>query len=508
VGIDVDPWKVALAEGLDAALHRTDDVVGHTLALSNGRGADAVIVTATSTNHDPLVLAGEIARDRAHVVIVGAVPIDVPRSPYYEKELDVRLSRSYGPGRYDRAYEERGIDYPAGYVRWTENRNMQAFLQAVQAKQVSLDKLVTHRFAIDDAPRAYDLLESTEPYLGVVLHYDADAPVAKSVLVAPRTSRGRANLGLIGAGSFAGGKLLPILKSLHGVAFAKVATASGLSAKDVARRHGFAAAVGSADEILDDDAIDTVVIATRHDSHAELAERALARGKAVLVEKPLATTREQLERVMAVATRNPALAVGFNRRFSPHVDHLRAAFALVPGALAIQIRVNAGAASPDSWAHDDGGRLLGEGCHFIDLAHAIAGAPITRVHAVAIGHPDPDARLRDNAAITLGFANGGIATILYTAKGDAGSGKERVEVFGGGISATIDDFTTTTIVRNGRSERYKTAQDKGHRAELVRFIEMATAGARPPIALAELRLSSVAALAVLESLDTGNAIEL
>jgi predicted dehydrogenase len=384
---------------------------------------------------------------------------------------------------------------------------MQAFLHALAAKQVTLDKLVTHRFVIDDAPRAYDLLESTERYLGVVLQYAEDAPIATSVPVA-RGARGRANLGLIGAGSFAGSKLLPILKSLHGVAFAKVATASGLTAKDVAARHGFATAVGSADDILDDEAIDTVVIATRHDTHAELAARALERGKAVFVEKPLAVTREQLARVMTAAAHGAGLAVGFNRRFSPHTDHVRAAFAGVPGALAIQIRVNAGAAAPESWAHDDGGRLLGEGCHFIDLAHAIAGTPIVRVHAVAIAQPDPGARLRDNAAITLAFANGSIATILYTAKGDPSSGKERVEVFGGGISATIDDFTTTTLVSNGRTERYKTKQDKGHRAEIVKFIEMATAGAPPPIALDELRVSSLAAIAVLESLETGLAIDL
>lgn len=510
VGVDVDPWKVELARGIELAVGRDDDVVAKTFALTDGRGVDAVIITAAAPNNDPVVLAGELARDRAHVVVVGDVPIDVPRTPYYEKELDVRLSRSYGPGRYDRSYEEHGVAYPIGYVRWTENRNMQAFLRALEAKQVSLAHLITHRVPLADAERAYDLIASDEQFLGVVLSYpDTVAPSAPIPTPGKHGKRAAANIGFIGAGSFAGGTLIPTLKAMAGVSLAKVCTASGLSARDIAIRYGFAYSVAEPDEILDDDAINAVVIATRHESHAELATRALARGKAVFVEKPLALNREQVADVFAAAAANPTLTVGFNRRFSPHTEHVRRAFAACAGGLVINIRVNAGPIAADSWIHDPdigGGRILGEACHFIDLAQALAGATIERVYAAALGLPDPDSRLRDNACITLELAGGAVATILYTSKGDVALGKERIEVFGGGISAVIDDFVTTTVVRRGRTEQFKTKQDKGHREELARFVAMVTTGGPPPIPLDQLRASSLATVAAVESLSVGAAI--
>jgi predicted dehydrogenase/threonine dehydrogenase-like Zn-dependent dehydrogenase len=516
VGVDVDPWKVELARdhGADLALVRTDDVVGKTFALTDGRGADAIIITAAAPDNDPVVLAGDLARDRAHVVIVGAVPLDVPRSPFYEKEIDVRLSRSYGPGRYDRAYEEKGVDYPVGYVRWTENRNMQAFLHALAAKQLQLGTLITHRVPLADATRAYDLVagEIQERFLGVVLTYSEEQtpprPIPTPGIVAKPA---RANVGFIGAGSFAGGTLIPILKAMPQVSLAKVCTASGLSARDTAIRHGFAASCGDPSEILDDDSINVVFVATRHDSHAELAARALARGKTVFVEKPLALTRDQLDGVMRAAEANPALTVGFNRRFSPHTEHVRRMFANCGGALVIDIRVNAGPIPSDSWIHDPaagGGRLLGEVCHFVDLAHALAGSPIKRVHAAALGLPDPASRLRDNVSITLEHESGSLSTIVYTSKGDMALGKERIEVFGGGISAVIDDFVTTTVVRRGKIDRFKTTQDKGHKEELARFVRMTTSGAPAPIELAALWSSSLATIAATEALDAGAPIAL
>jgi polar amino acid transport system substrate-binding protein len=514
IGVDLDPWKVELARehGFEHAYLRDADIVGHTFALTDGRGADAVIITAAAPNNDPVVLAGDIARDRAHVVIVGAVPLDVPRSPYYEKELDVRLSRSYGPGRYDRRYEEKGVDYPVGYVRWTENRNMQAFVQALALKQLALTKLITHRVPLGEAERAYDLVagEVKERFLGVVLTYpEALAPERPIATPGVSQRRARINVGFIGAGSFAGGTLIPALTAMRDVSLAKVCTVSGLTARDTAIRHGFAAAVNDPEVILDDDEIDVVFVATRHDSHARLVTRALERGKSVFVEKPLALTREQLDEVMAAASKNGRLMVGFNRRFSPHTDHLRGAFADVAGGLAITIRVNAGPIPSDSWIHDPdagGGRLLGEGCHFVDLAQAIAGAPVTRVFAAGLGLPDPTSRLRDNVALTLEMANGSLASILYTSKGDMAVGKERIEVFGGGTSAVIDDFHTTSITRRGKTERFKTTQDKGHQEELRRFIRMVTAGGLAPIALNELRSASLATIAALEALETGASV--
>lgn len=520
IGVDVDPWKVELAEqhGIDLALLRSADVVGQTHRLTDGRGADAIIITAAAPDNDPVVLAGELARDRAHVVIVGAVSLDVPRSPYYEKELDVRLSRSYGPGRYDRRYEEKGLDYPIGYVRWTENRNLQAFLRALEAKQVSVAKLITHRVPLPDAERAYDLVAGTiqERFLGVVLQYPEDALPPPRVIATPgvNTVRSAANVGFIGAGSFAGGVLIPILKSLPGVTLSKVCTASGLTARDAAIRHGFTASVSEPDDILSDDATDdatdVVFIATRHDMHAVLAARALRRGKAVFVEKPLALDREQLDAVLAAAEHNPRLTVGFNRRFSPHTAHVRRALSGA-GALVIHIRVNAGPIPADNWVHDPvsgGGRLLGEVCHFIDLAQALAGARIKRVYAAGIGLPDPASRLRDNLCVSLELTDGSVASIAYTSSGDVALGKERIEVFGGGIAAVIEDFRVTTVTRGGRARQLKTKQDKGHAEEIRRFMVMATTGGPPPIALADLRSASLGTIAALESLTLGTPVEL
>jgi predicted dehydrogenase/threonine dehydrogenase-like Zn-dependent dehydrogenase len=515
IGVDVDAWKVELArsQGAHLALSRSDDVVGQTYAFTDGRGADSIIITAAAPNNDPVVLAGDIARDRAHVVMVGAVPLDVPRSPYYEKELDVRLSRSYGPGRYDKNYEEKGLDYPVGYVRWTENRNMQAFLHAIAAGQVQLDGLITHRVPLVEAERAYNLIagDSGERFLGVVLTYPDEPVRTRPVVKSAVATRARgARLGFIGAGSFAGGTLLPILKASAGVSLVSVCSASGLTARDAARRHGFAKACASPDEILEDEGIDAVVITTRHDSHAELAARALARGKAVFVEKPLALTRAQLSEVMTAASTNPALVVGFNRRFSPHTAIVQRAFAGIAGARVIMIRVNAGAIPADSWIHDPesgGGRILGEVCHFVDLAQTLADSTIRRVHATAIALPDPASRLRDNVAITLELDNGSLANILYTSKGDPALGKERVEVFAGGVSAVIDDFVTTTVVRGGKTERHKTTQDKGHREELSRFLRMLASGGPSPTPMWAVHSSSLATIAAVESLDVGAPIE-
>jgi predicted dehydrogenase/threonine dehydrogenase-like Zn-dependent dehydrogenase len=513
LGVDIDPWKVGLARehGIDLALLRNDDVVARSNALTGGLGVDSVIITAAAPSNDPVVLAGDLARDRARVVIVGAVPLDVPRSPYYEKELDVRLSRSYGPGRYDASYEEKGIDYPVGYVRWTENRNMQAFVWALAAKQVTLSKLITHRIALEDVERAYDLVAGTtqEPFLGVVLQYPAQ-PTPMPRASARSSKPGRLRIGFIGAGSFAGGTLIPLLKSRPEVSLEKVCTSSGITAKDAVIRHGFTSAVEKPDEILDDDQINVVFISTRHNSHASLAARALERGKSVFVEKPLALSREQLDLVMQAGRANPSLMVGFNRRFSPHTARVKSAFA-GRGALVINIRVNAGDIPPDSWIHDPesgGGRLLGECCHFVDLAQALAGAPIESVYAAGLGLPDPSSRLRDNVAITLRMAGGSVCTISYTSKGDVALGKERVEVFGGGISAVIDDFITTTLVRHGKTERFKTSQDKGHANEISQFVDAIGKGKPMPIPLEELMSVSLATIAATESLSNDSAVRI
>ncbi|HEX7050686.1 MAG TPA: bi-domain-containing oxidoreductase [Longimicrobiales bacterium] len=512
IGIDVDAERVALAARHGAlAVARHDDVAGHVHTATGGLGADAVIITAATSSEDPIRLAGALARDRARVVVVGAVPIHVPRSPYYEKELEVRLSRSYGPGRYDAAYEEGGHDYPVGYVRWTERRNLAEFLRLVGCGALSLDAVITHRFAFADAEQAYATLTGPDAKraLGVVLAYpEAPAPERARIDVGPARSaapRGaRLGVGLIGAGNFATGVLVPILKRLE-VDLRGVATASGITARNAAEKHGFEYVAGSADELLADPEIHAVVIATRHGSHARLAAEALRAGKAVFVEKPLALDEASLDEVLRAAAAGGPLVVGFNRRFAPATVFLRERLARAPGARVVHVRVNAGWIPPDAWVHDaesGGGRLIGEGCHFIDLALFLAGSPAVEVTAMGLGGADPAAVLRDNVQVTLRCADGSLASVLYTAKGNVRAGKERVEVFAGGATGVIDDFRAAEF-RAHRRERWKGRQDKGHEAELRAFIRAVRQGGPAPIPLAELANASRATLRAARSLETG-----
>jgi predicted dehydrogenase/threonine dehydrogenase-like Zn-dependent dehydrogenase len=529
VGIDLDPSRVALAREHGAlGLVRSDEVEARVMDATDGVGADAVIITAATSSTDPIELAGALARDRARVVIVGAVPIEVPRSPYYEKELDVRLSRSYGPGRYDPSYEEGGHDYPVGYVRWTEQRNMKAFLDLIAMGEVRLDRLITHRYEFGDAVSAYDAVTGDDAgsVLGVVLEYPEAAGVeprrvgvgvgagvggAAAHASAPARAhgtKGPVRVGLIGAGSFAQGVLLPALKKLH-VELTGVSSAGGLSARKAAEDHGFRWLAGSPEEILADDATDAVIIATRHGDHARLAAAALRAGKAVFVEKPLALTFEELDDVVDAATGGPPLMVGFNRRFAPATVYLRGRLAGLPGAKVIHVRANAGYIPPDSWVHDPvdgGGRLRGEGCHFIDLALFLAGSRAVRVETVALAGADPAARLQDNFVITLQCADGSVASVLYTAKGSGKSGKERVEMFAAGRTGMIEDFRSAEVWGRKR-ERWSGRQDKGHAAELEAFVAAVRAGAASPIPLAELEHSSRVTLVAGASMARGEAVE-
>lgn len=521
IGVDVDADRVALAERQGAlGIARSDDVEGITRATTDGIGADAVIITAATTSEDPIRLAGAVARDRARVVVVGAVPIRVPRSPFYEKEIDVRLSRSYGPGRYDPEYEEKGHDYPVGYVRWTERRNLSAFVRLLETEAVRLDELITHRFDFEEAESAYDILtsEAAGAALGVVLRYPVEAraePRRITIEGEEERTRGRARaqvegrpgVGLIGAGSFATGVLVPILAG-QDVSFQGVVSAGGLSARGVAERHGFRYIAGTADELLADPATHMIVIATRHDEHARLAAEALRAGKAVFVEKPLALDENSLDEVLDAAMEGGPLMVGFNRRFAPATAFVRERIERTAGARVVQIRVNAGFVPPDSWVHDPkigGGRLVGEGCHFIDLALHLLGSPVEEVQAMALAGADPAASLGDNVQVTLRCADGSLGSILYTSKGNTRAGKERVEVFAGGVSAVIDDFRRAEVWTK-RRERWRGGQDKGHALELRAFVDAVRTGGPAPIPLEELELSSRATLRAAESLVRGRTL--
>jgi predicted dehydrogenase len=520
LAFDVDPEKIGLARGFGFELGCTigrDDALAQMEALTGARGLDAVIITASTQSSDPVRLAGEIARDRGTVVVVGDVGMDVPRASYYEKELSLRLSRSYGPGRYDSVYEQYGVDYPLGYVQWTERRNMEEFLRLVGAGIVDVARLTTHRFAIADASSAYDLVlgKSAARFLGVVLEYPEHPsvrPTPRFVTKSALGSTGALGFALVGAGNFATGTLLPALAGQPGVSPIAVVTASGLSAEDVGRRSGFGYATSDIDEVLGDPNVSLVVIATRHDTHAEYARRALTAGKHVFVEKPLAVVRSDIDGVVEAYNESPAnLMVGFNRRFAPFTREVSRILDSLTGPVLTQIRVNAGTIAPDHWIQDverGGGRIIGEVCHFVDLACHLARGRAVGVFAKGLGN-GKSAALQDSLVATIQFEDGSLATITYAAEGDPASGKERVEVFCSGVTCVIDDFKSLEIVRGGKVTRRRgSGIDKGHWAEMAALVGMAQGRPAEEMPFESAVSSTLATFALVESLCTGEPVAL
>jgi polar amino acid transport system substrate-binding protein len=519
-GIDLDPQKIELARALGAdgtALSETD-AKRAVMDWSRGRGADAVLITAATSSNQPVELAGEISRLKGRVVAVGMVGLDIPRNLFFARELSLQISMSYGPGRYDAEYEERGHDYPFAYVRWTEGRNIEAFLDLIVTGRINVERLITHRFSVDDGERAYQLIsgETKEPYLGVLLEYDTEREVERRIEIAPERKKvaspvGSVRVGMIGAGGYAQGMLLPHLKT-EGVEFEAIATATGLTARNIGEKYGFRHAVAGANEVIEDEHVNLVVIATRHDSHAELATLALNAGKHVFVEKPLAMNDEELEAVIEAARGSSGqLMVGYNRRFSPHA---RAALAFFKGRqnpLSISYRVNSGRIPRSQWVQDPevgGGRIIGEVCHFIDFMHFLTGALTTRVYAEAVKSRSAEVLDDDSVFITLRFSGGSNGSIAYIAEGDKSLPKERVEIFGEGKSFVLDDFRTATLYRNGREEVMKLrAQDKGQREEVSTVCAVVREGGSAPIALDELAATTRATFRILESLRTGLPVE-
>ena len=502
VATDLDPWLVALAEkaGAHGAVRSELDAAG--VAGS----ADAVLICAAADTNDPVETAARLARDRGTVVMVGATRMDVPRGPYYDKELDLRLSRSYGPGRYDRDYERWGLDYPIGYVRWTQQRNMQAFLQLIADGKLSVDELITHRFPFARAEDAFAALDGDDPLVGVVLEYDAGgaAKPARRARTAASARAGKPRFALIGAGNFATATIVPRLVAA-GLEPAAVVSASGLSAESARTRLGFDRALSSPEEAIEADDVDLVVIATRHDTHADLAARALDAGKATYVEKPLAIDAAGVERVRdALAGSEAPLWVGFNRRWSPHTE---AVTSRVGGPRLMAFRVNAGPLPAGHWLNDPregGGRLLGEGCHFIDyLCHVADSDPVT-VTAHGFGSsPDVPLAATDNFAVQIQFADGSAGNVAYAADAPTGPGKERFEASGPGAYAVIEDFKRTVVWRGtGKRTIGGRRQDKGFDGQMRNIAEVVAGRAEPPSADGYL-VSTLATLAAGRALATG-----
>jgi polar amino acid transport system substrate-binding protein len=518
IGLDINSRAIEIARqhcidlGFEMDSAGIVDAVGE---MSGGIGADGVIITAATSSTQPINLAGTLLRKRGTVVVVGDVPTGFEREPdYYKKELSLKMSCSYGPGRYDIDYEEKGIDYPAGYVRWTENRNMQAFQDLIHTGKIDISYLTTHRFSLDDAPKAYDLiLDKSEEFLGIIIEYEKEKEVSRHPVFidgdgCSSVASEVPGIGFIGAGSYAMSHLLPNLPSDGSIGMTGVMTSSGTSSRSVADKFGFSFCASSALDVVNDAATSTVFIATRHDTHAEYVNSAITSGKNVFVEKPLCLNRDELDGIVSAwNVHKPLLMVGFNRRFSPLAQKIKAAIG--DGNMAMIYRVNAGQIPSNTWMQDDdlgGGRVVGEVCHFIDFMVYMNGSLPTKVHAAALKDAE---NLSDTLNISLTFSNGSIGTICYFANGPKSFAKEYVEIYKGGMVAILRDYKELEIHGSGRPVRKKLLnQDKGQKVMVDNFIQAVKGVGVCPISMSETYVTTLATFKVLESLRLGQAVSI
>ncbi|HYC48450.1 MAG TPA: bi-domain-containing oxidoreductase [Burkholderiales bacterium] len=505
LGLDYDADRLALARAAGAEvfdLSHGEDPLMAARRFSRGRGVDGVLVTASSTSSEPIHQAAAMCRKRGRIVLVGVTGLELSRTDFYEKELTFQVSCSYGPGRYDPVYEEKGQDYPVGFVRWTEQRNFEAVLDMLAQHRVRFSPLITHRMPLADAKRAYDLLIHDRSALGIVLQYSHDSASVEAAVrehvvpiapFGPRRSGERPRVSVIGAGNYARQVLLPALRSA-GTHLRAIVSSGGVTAVHAARRLGFEAAATDASVVMKDDETDAVVIATRHDTHVMLACSALDAGKDVFVEKPLAIDAEGLAQVEAVYRRraaaghNPRLMVGFNRRFAPHVTRMKSLLDSVRASKVVIMTINAGEIPREHWTQDrevGGGRIIGEACHFIDLARHLVGTPIVRSAATPMrsGYDDPE----DTATITLDFADGSVAAVHYVANGHRSFPKEQIQVFCDGRVLALDNFRTLRAYGWPGFKRMSLwRQDKGNAACARAFADAVRSGSPSPIPFEEL----------------------
>ncbi len=513
LGTDPNPDRCRLAVEMGADDARPGFSADEVAAVTGGLGADAVLIAAATASNQPMELAMAAVRQKGRVVLVGEAGLQLDRRSLFDKEAELVVSRSYGPGRYDPSYEEQGHDYPAAYVRWTEQRNMQAVLELMRSERLDVGPLISHRFPLDDALKAYDLIErGSEPHLGVMIQYAGTPPggFAGRIELAAQPLDGEIGVGVLGAGDFARSTLLPLIQAQPELAPRVLCSASGTSAAHHAGKLGFLAAVTDEDEVLGDPAVSAVFVITRHDQHARQVVEALQAGKHVFVEKPLCLTFDELTEIgnaLAEARPTPLLTVGFNRRFSPAAIRVREVFAGVDSPLTVSIRINAGSIPEDHWTQRSavgGGRIVGEACHALDLATFLTGAPPTRVFAESVGGDAAPAIRDDQCFITLRHTNGSVSNIAYLAGGDRAFPKERVEVIGGGRVAVIDDFRSVTIVVEGKRDTgRRRGQDKGHRDEIAAFARALSDGGAATIPWSDIHAVTTASLLAVRSLREG-----
>lgn len=515
IGVDVVEGRCAMARTLGAtlALQPTgDDAYRAAMSATRGLGADCVFLCAGSSSNEPLELAVRVARDRARIVDIGKTRLDMPWNDCYMKELDLRFSRSYGPGRYDPNYEERGVDYPVGYVRWTERRNMSAFLDLIAEGKINLEPLVSVTLPFAQAEKVYgDMAAGRLDGFGIVFEYD-DAPMTKTALPFAdkpperrrrETNAERVGIGVIGAGNYASSMLLPHLQR-DDVRLVDVATTTSLSGANAMRKFGFERSTTNADEVLNAADVDAVIVATRHATHAPLAVRSLRAGKATYVEKPLALTLEELAQIEQAMREsgNDRLMVGFNRRFTPMIEELAQAFRGLAAPLVMMYRVHAGQMERGSWYLDaaEGSRFIGESGHFFDVFSYLAASPPVAVSATCLRPHDATADDLDNVIVNVRYANGSVGSLHYLTQGDATVPKEYLEVFGGGRTAILQNFETLCVYRNNRVKKTKARSvDKGQRNEMARFVEAVKQNGPMPIPPQELFATTLCCLAAAES---------
>lgn len=505
IGIDVSESAIQIAKQHCADFvfaRNTPGIEEKIQTITDGLGVDCVIIAAATHSLDPINFAGSICRKKGRVVVLGAVPTGFDRDPYYyKKELELKMSCSYGPGRYDLNYEEKGVDYPAAYVRWTEKRNMQAFQNLISTKKIDLSYLTTHQFPFEKAPEAYDIVvKHTEPFLGIILKYDVTKEHTKATISINTSMQvQKINIGFIGAGSYAQGNLLPNLPAINEVGRIMVMTNSGTTSKRVAEKFHFSQCTSDEKEILNNSDINTLFIATRHDSHARYVIDGLRAGKNVYVEKPICLNIDELCEIERLYTEKKCgVMIGFNRRFSPFAKLLKNK--LGSGKMSMIYRVNAGAIPADTWIQDlkvGGGRIIGEVCHFIDFMTFMCNSLPYKVMASAL--PDPQGH-NDTVNIIIEFKNGSTGVVAYYANGARSLSKEYFEVYSSGVTGIIDDFTKCEIYGKKVQKEKSSTQKKGQKEMLNSFFDSLKEG-KLPIPMNEIFSVTKATFAAIKSIQ-------